>query len=336
MTKGLSRNGSDPDALLSVRDLTVEVGSRPDTLTVVRGISFDIAHREVLALVGESGSGKTMSALAVAGMVTPPFGRVVTGTAWFEGRDLLSCTTEELREVRGARIGIVFQEPSTAMNPVLTIGRQLVDQMRAHGDVSNKQARRAALGLLDRVGIAGGDRRLRLYPHELSGGMQQRAIIAMALSCNPVLLIADEPTTALDVTIQAQILELILGLKDELRMSVLLISHDLAVVADMADRVAVMYDGTLLEIGPCLSVFSNPRHPYTRELLESCLRVDLDVQLLGMPVRAEVETTEASWPGGCVFYRRCNHSMKNPRCFDEEPALRLVGPEHVVATFCDV
>ena len=286
--------------------------------------------------MGESGSGKTMSALAVAGMVTPPFGRVVTGTAWFEGRDLLSCTTEELREVRGARIGIVFQEPSTAMNPVLTIGRQLVDQMRAHGDMSNKQARRAALGLLDRVGIAGGDRRLRLYPHELSGGMQQRAIIAMALSCNPVLLIADEPTTALDVTIQAQILELILGLKDELRMSVLLISHDLAVVADMADRVAVMYDGTLLEIGPCLSVFSNPRHPYTRELLESSLRVDLDVQLLGMPVRAEVETTEASWPRGCVFYRRCNHSMKNPRCFDEEPALRLVGPEHVVATFCDV
>jgi ABC-type dipeptide/oligopeptide/nickel transport system ATPase component len=267
-------------ALLEVRDLEIAFPAGSAWAPVVRGVSFDVHRGEVVGLVGESGSGKTQTALALLGLVTPP-GRVTAGSARLAGRtetagavDLVRLDARGMRAVRGARIGLVFQEPATAFNPVFTIGFQIAEAVRAHRQVSRRDAREEAARLLDRVALADARRRLDDYPHQLSGGQRQRAMIAMALAGGPDLLLADEPTTALDVTLQAQILELLEELRRDLGLAVLLITHDLGVVAASCDRVVVMHGGRVVETAPVEALFRAPAHPYTRELLAALPRLD--------------------------------------------------------------
>jgi len=252
---------SDPN-LLDVRDLTVAFGDR----TVVDRVSFQIAPGETLGLVGESGSGKSVTAFAVLRLLQPP-GRVSGGQVIFEGRDLLTLTEREMRSVRGARISLIFQEPMTALNPVMRVGDHIAEALTVHGMAGRAEARQRAIELLDAVHIPDAARRVRDYPHQLSGGMRQRVMIAIALACRPPLIIADEPTTALDVTIQAQVLELLRDLRSRFNLSLLLITHDFGVIAEMADRVAVMFKGQLVEEGPVRQILRAPQHDYTRALL---------------------------------------------------------------------
>jgi oligopeptide/dipeptide ABC transporter ATP-binding protein len=254
--------------LLAVDGLTTGFGEGERFVAAVSDVSFSIGRGETLGLVGESGSGKSLSALSIVRLVPPP-GRIVSGAIHFEGRDLLGLAEREMREVRGAKIGFVFQEPMTALNPVFTIGSQIEETLLVHGMGSGAAARRRAIELLTDVSIPEPEQRVREYPHQLSGGLRQRALIAMALACQPALLIADEPTTALDVTIQAQILELLRRLKDRFTLAMLLITHDLGVVAQNADRVAVMYGGRIVEEAATGDLFARPGHPYTRGLLAS-------------------------------------------------------------------
>jgi peptide/nickel transport system ATP-binding protein len=264
----LDRAADPGTPLLAVERLTTGFGDGRRFVAAVSDVSFTIARGETLGLVGESGSGKSLSALSIVRLVPPP-GRIVSGAIRFEGRDLLAFSERDMREIRGARIGFVFQEPMTALNPVFTIGSQIEETLRVHGLASGPAARRRAIELLADVSIPEPAQRVREYPHQLSGGLRQRALIAMALACQPALLIADEPTTALDVTIQAQILELLRRLKDRYTLAMLLITHDLGVVAQNADRVAVMYAGRIVEEAPTADLFATPAHPYTRGLLAS-------------------------------------------------------------------
>ena len=252
---------SDPN-LLDVRDLTVAFGDR----TVVDRVSFQIAPGETLGLVGESGSGKSVTAFAILRLLQPP-GRVAGGQVTFEGRDLLTLTEREMRSVRGARISLIFQEPMTALNPVMRVGDHIAEALTVHGMAGRAEARQRAIELLDAVHIPDAARRVRDYPHQLSGGMRQRVMIAIALACRPPLIVADEPTTALDVTIQAQVLELLRDLRSRFNLSLLLITHDFGVIAEMADRVAVMFKGQLVEEGPVRQILRAPQHDYTRALL---------------------------------------------------------------------
>jgi ABC-type dipeptide/oligopeptide/nickel transport system ATPase component len=254
--------------LLDVRHLTVVFEGGPLPVTAVDDVSFQIAPGETLGLVGESGSGKSVTALAILRLLQPP-GRVSGGTVLFEGRDLLALPEHEMRRVRGARISLIFQEPATALNPVMCVGDQIAEALTVHGLASGEDARARAVTLLEAVRITDAPRRARDYPHQLSGGMRQRVMIAIALACHPPLVIADEPTTALDVTIQAQVLELLRELKAALNLAVLLITHDFGVIAEMADRVAVMYRGSLVEHGPVRQILRAPAHDYTRSLLAS-------------------------------------------------------------------
>src|SRR5215218_6105178 len=254
------------EPLLSVEDLYVQFWTRRGTIHAVNGVSFDIAPGETLGIVGESGCGKSVTALGLLGIL-PRAGKVVDGSAMFEGRDLVQLSDRQLRRVRGREIAMVFQDPMTSLNPVLTIGRQITEALETHFGMKGKAAQRRAAELLDRVGIPTADKRVRDYPHQFSGGMRQRAMIAMALACRPKLLIADEPTTALDVTIQVQILELLNQLQREENMAVLMISHDLNLVRHFADRVGVMEKGRLIETAPVHELFARPRHPYTVGLL---------------------------------------------------------------------
>jgi peptide/nickel transport system ATP-binding protein len=249
------------EPLLAVSDLRVEFAGAGGWRPVVEDVGFTIGRGETLGLIGESGSGKTVSSLAVMGLIPRGNGRVAGGRVEFEGRDLLKLPGEAMRQVRGAQISMIFQEPMTSLNPAFTVGRQICDPLRAHGGVSRGAARRRALEMLDRVGIPDAKRRVDSYPHELSGGMRQRAMIAMALACEPKLLIADEPTTALDVTVQAQILDLMRSLKSELGTAILFVTHDFGVVADICDRVAVMYAGQVVEEASVGDMFARPRHP---------------------------------------------------------------------------
>ena len=317
------------EALLSVEDLRVEFWTSRGTIYAVNGISFDIAPGETLGIVGESGCGKSVTALALLGIL-PRAGKVRTGSAQFGGRDLVKLSDSELRSVRGREIAMIFQDPMTSLNPVLTIGRQIREPLQTHFDMNKKQANERAAELLDRVGIPSAKARIKDYPHQFSGGMRQRAMIAMALACEPKLLIADEPTTALDVTIQAQILNLLRDLVAERDTALILITHDLGVVAGMCERVNVMYAGMFMETGRAGDLFARPRHPYTLGLLQSIPRLDAIRKEPLKPIEgAPRDMLQA--PQACPFQPRCRYEVEQSRL--EVPPLGEIEPGHAVACF---
>jgi oligopeptide transport system ATP-binding protein len=319
-------------SLLDVRDLAVTFSSQGGSVRAVDGVSFSLERGETLGIVGESGSGKSVTALAVMGLVRDPPGRIASGSILFEGKDLRASTAEEMRALRGHGIAMVFQDPMTSLNPVLTIGRQLTEVMEVHLGVSPAEARKRSIDLLAMVGIPSPETRLDDYPHRFSGGMRQRVMIAMAVACKPRLLIADEPTTALDVTIQAQILDLLRGLQADLGMAMILITHDLGVVAGMADRVNVMYAGRIVEEGSTDAIFAAPRMPYTMGLLQSVPRLDRpeDARLVPIP---GLPPAGSSGDGSCSFAPRCGFVAQ--ACRNAAPALREVGPGHRAACWFD-
>ena len=315
--------------LLEVKNLKTHFVTRSGVVRAVDDVSWDVGESETVALVGESGCGKSVSALSIMRLVAGPAGRIVGGQVLFKGRDLLELSEEAMRHVRGREIGMIFQEPMTSLNPVLTIGRQLTEGLEIHLGFAPTEARRRAAELLGMVGIPDPERRLSQYPHQFSGGMRQRMMIAMAVACNPSLILADEPTTALDVTIQAQILELMKDLSRRFGVAMLIITHNLGVVARYADRVNVMYAGRIIERGTARELYANPRHPYTLGLLRSVPRLD-------EPRRARLDPIEGQppdltrLPSGCAFTPRCAFSVE--RCRVEIPPLRVVnGGGHVSA-----
>jgi peptide/nickel transport system ATP-binding protein len=315
--------------LLSVRDLHVRFVTRRATIHAVNGVSFDLEAGQTLGIVGESGCGKSATSLAMIGLLGRA-GRVTGGSVHLEGRELLGLPESELRRVRGAQVGMVFQDPLTSLNPVLTIGRQLTEGLRAHGVMDRRPAIHEALRLLERVGVPAA--RLRHYPHQLSGGMRQRVMLAMAIACKPKVLIADEPTTALDVTIQAQILELLSGLVEEQGMALLLITHDLGIVADACQRTSVMYAGRIIETGPTPELFSSPRHPYTLGLLRCVPRPDADRAQRLQPIAGALRDLR-KLPPGCAFAPRCARAIE--ACTREVPALEPADEDvnHLVACY---
>ncbi len=307
--------------VLSVRDLRVEFVTRRGILKAIDGISFDIGKGEVLGVVGESGAGKSVTGSAVIGLIDLP-GRIAGGEILLSGMRIDNLPPDEMRKVRGKRIGMIFQDPLTSLNPLYRVSEQLIETIRTHTNLSASAARKRAIDLLAEVGIPAPDKRIDSYPHEFSGGMRQRVMIAMAIACNPDLLIADEPTTALDVTVQAQVLEVLLGIKDEIDSAIMLITHDLGVVAGMADRVMVMYAGRAAELGTADEIFYRTRHPYTLGLLASLPRVDEsgDERLLPIPGQPP---SLLNRPTGCPFHPRCRFARPGP-CVEDIPALRLV------------
>jgi len=311
-------------SLLSVRNLQVLFAGEHGEFAAVDDVSFDLAPGEVLGIVGESGSGKSVTALSIMGLLPRPPARVARGSIVFEGEDLLRYGERDLRRIRGPGIGMIFQEPMTSLNPVFTIGDQLMETVRVHERAGQKRQRDRAVEMLDKVGIAGAERRLDDYPHQLSGGMRQRVMIAMALICNPRLLIADEPTTALDVTIQQQILELLLDLREEFRMAIMIITHNMGVVAETADRVIVMYAGRLVEQAPVDGLFARPAHPYTRGLLDSIPKLsDERERLKTIPGTLP---NPASVPPGCRFEPRC--AWRVGACAAAVPPLAAIAAGH--------
>ena len=317
------------ETLLSVEDLRVAFWTSRGTIHAVNGISFDIAPGETLGIVGESGCGKSVTSLAILGLLARA-GRVRSGTAMFQGSDLLKMDEPELRSIRGNEIAMIFQDPMTSLNPVLTIGRQLREALETHVDVDKQEANSRAAELLDRVGIPAARMRLRDYPHQFSGGMRQRAMIAMALACQPKLLIADEPTTALDVTIQAQILQILRDLVAEENAALIMITHDLGVVAGMCERVNVMYGGLFMEKGGADQIFARPRHPYTLGLLQSIPRLDAIRKSQLHPIPGAPRDM-LSPPAACPFQPRCRYEVEQSS--EEVPPLVEVEPGHWVACF---
>ncbi|MDP2481088.1 MAG: ABC transporter ATP-binding protein [Candidatus Palauibacterales bacterium] len=304
--------------LLEVEELSTWFRTRSGDAHAVDGVSFQLRAGETLGLVGESGSGKSVTALSLLGLVPRPAGRIVTGSSVrLRGEELVGADERRLRAVRGGEIAMVFQEPMTSLNPVLTIGRQVEEGIRIHRRLPANEARSEAVRMLERVGIPEPADRIRAYPHQLSGGMRQRVMIAMALACRPSILVADEPTTALDVTVQAQILELLLDLQRELGMAILLITHDLGVVAEVADRVAVMYAGRIVETATVEDLFEAPAHPYTAGLMAAVPDPDRPAQRLTAIPGNVPEPTR--WPDGCRFHPRCPHAWE--RCRGAEPGL---------------
>jgi peptide/nickel transport system ATP-binding protein len=313
--------------LLSVEHLTTVFDLPSGRAAAVDDVSFELREGETLCLVGESGSGKSVTAFSILRLIQPP-GRIVHGRIMFQGKDLLTLDEREMRSVRGARIGLVFQEPMTALNPVFTIGDQLSETLLVHGRAKRREARNAAVGLLDAVRVPEPDRRIDEYPHQLSGGLRQRALIALAIACRPALLIADEPTTALDVTIQAQILDLLREMKRELKLSLLLITHDLGIVAETADRVAVMYAGRIVEEAPVGELFRDPKHPYTQGLMAS-----IPGGARGSRLRAIQGTVPAlgQVPPGCAFAPRCPVRLEH--CSSQVPGVTDLGWNRTVRCF---
>lgn len=313
--------------VLRVEHLFTQFG----TTRAVEDVSFVLRQGEVLAIVGESGSGKSATMMSILNLVRYVGGRVSSGHAWFEGQDLLSLSNRKMQSVRGARIGMIFQDPMTSLNPVLTIGHQISETLSRHLQVNRRSARQRAVELLDLVRIPDAERKLSAYPHQLSGGMRQRVMIALALSCRPSILIADEPTTALDVTVQAQIMELLGDCRRQFNMAVIIISHDLGVVAGIADRVAVMYAGSVVEMSRVEELYEHARHPYTLGLLRCSPRVDTEygelATIAGVPPELKGE------PCGCAFQPRCPFAVQ--QCVTETPILRIApncdGKDHVVA-----
>jgi oligopeptide transport system ATP-binding protein len=314
--------------LLQIRDLRTQFNTEEGVVHAVDGVSYDVEEGETLGLVGESGCGKSVSALSILRLIPNPPGKIVGGEIFFEGDDILKMSEEEVRHIRGNRIAMVFQEPMTSLNPVLTIGRQLTEALELHLKMDNSAARKRAAELLEMVGIPAAGNRLDDYPHQFSGGMRQRVMIAMALSCNPKLLLADEPTTALDVTIQAQILEIMARLSRELGTAVVVITHNLGVVARYADRVNVMYAGKIVEMATAAELYANPRHPYTIGLLKSVPRLDQSKKDRLIPIEG-VPPDLVHRPPGCSFAPRC--AYKIDRCLSEIPPLAAAGDKHQAA-----
>ena len=315
------------EKLLEVRGLRTHFHTDRGLFRAVDGIDFSVGRGRTVGLVGESGCGKSVTSLSVMGLVASPPGKVEADAILFEGRDVLGLSPDERRRLRGGKMSMIFQEPMTSLNPVHTIGQQIVEAILAHTQLSPQAAKARAIEMLELVRIPSAKQRVDDYPHLLSGGMRQRVMIAMALSCEPALLIADEPTTALDVTIQAQILDLLQDLQRRLGMAMLIITHDLGVIAEIADEVVVMYAGKIVESAPVDALFADPQHPYTIGLLGSIPRIEVD--------RERLSTIEGSVPSpnnqpkGCRFAPRC--PFADPRCHLEPPPLRDLGPEHRVA-----
>ena len=299
---------TDSSEILRVTDLRTYFYGRRGVAKAVDGVSLRVQHGETFGIVGESGCGKSITALSILRLVPAPTGRIVSGKIEFEGRDLLKAPEPEMRRIRGNDISMIFQEPMTSLNPVYTIGNQIGEAITLHQKASKKQAREKSIDLLKMVGIPAPERRINDYPHQMSGGMRQRAMIAMALSCRPKLLIADEPTTALDVTIQAQILDIIMDLNDSLGMSTVLITHNLGIIAGVARRVAVMYAGRIVEEGLVDQIFNNPLHPYTQGLLQSIPRIDVNYKLTSQSLYEipGVVPSLLRLPTGCTFFPRCS------------------------------
>jgi oligopeptide/dipeptide ABC transporter ATP-binding protein len=317
--------------LLEVKGLHTEFRTGAGAVRAVDGVFYTVEHGETVAVVGESGSGKSVGALSILRLIPDPPGRITGGEILFDGRDLLRLPESEMRKIRGRDIGMVFQEPMTSLNPVLTVGRQITETLEEHQGADRPAAERRAVELLEMVGIADPRRRLRQYPHQLSGGMRQRVMIAIALACNPKLIIADEPTTALDVTIQAQILELMKSLTRKLGVAQIIITHNLGVVARYASRVNVMYAGRIVEAGRAEAIYHRPRHPYTMALLRSVPRLD-------RPRRARLDPVDGQPPDltrldrGCAFRPRCRFAVE--RCAEAPPTLESTGePAHLAACF---
>jgi oligopeptide/dipeptide ABC transporter ATP-binding protein len=313
------------EALLAVKNLRTSFFTADGVVHAVDNVSFSVRRGEAVALVGESGCGKSVTAMSIMRLVSPP-GKITAGEVRFKGRDLASLSERQMRDVRGNDIAMVFQEPMTSLNPVFKIGAQVAEAIRVHRKVSKRDAWKQAGAMLELVAISDPIKRLDDYPHQLSGGMRQRVMIAMALSCDPELLIADEPTTALDVTIQAQIMELLAGLQKRLGLAVLLITHDLGVVAEFCERVIVMYTGRIVEEAPVRELFANPAHPYTRGLLKSLPSVTKAGKEQRLPTIKGMVPSISALPPGCKFNPRCPDVM--PICLGNEPARMIVGEGH--------
>ncbi len=318
--------------LLEVRDLQTQFFTRDGIAKAVNGVSLYVDRGEALGLVGESGCGKSVTALSIMGLVPPP-GRVVRGEIWYDGRNQVLLTEAQRSAIRGNEIAMIFQDPMSYLNPVMTVGRQISEPLQIHRGMKSRAARRRAIELLDLVGIPAAAKRVDEFPHQFSGGMRQRVMIAMALSCDPRLLIADEPTTALDVTIQAQILELLQRLRTELGMALILITHDLGVVAGIVDRVNVMYAGYIVEASPVDAVFDEARHPYTLGLMGSIPRIDAARGSRLRPIQG-IPPALIDSPPGCPFQPRCPYAVG--RSETENPPLEMVGPAHWAACWVDV
>ena len=310
--------------LLEVRSLTTQFFTEDGVVRAVEDVSFEIFPGEILSLVGESGCGKSVTGLSLLRLIPIPPGKIVSGELLFDGRDLMELEEKEMERVRGNDISMIFQEPMTSLNPVFTIGNQIMEALQLHQNLDKKEARRRAIEMLDRVRIPSPEVRIDSYPHQLSGGMRQRAMIAMALSCQPKLLIADEPTTALDVTIQAQVLRLLKEIQSEMGMAVMLITHDLGVVSEIADRVAVMYAGRIVETGPIEAIFGEMRHPYTKGLWESIPQLKEKRRRLNA-ITGQVPDP-MNLPAGCKFHPRCYLMIDD--CKKEEPPLYPVNGKH--------
>jgi oligopeptide transport system ATP-binding protein len=319
--------------LLEVKGLKTQFFTQDGVVHAVNGISYHVDEGETLGIVGESGCGKSVGVLSLLRLIPQPPGKIVGGEAWFDGKDLLKLSESEIRQVRGNRIAMIFQDPMTSLNPVLTIGFQIAEALQLHLGMTKQQARRRTIELLEMVGIPNAADRIDDYPHQFSGGMRQRVMIAMGLSCNPQLLIADEPTTALDVTIQAQILDLVKRLKQEIGMAIIWITHDLGVVAGLADRVAVMYAGFIIELAGVKELYGNPRHPYTLGLLRSIPRLDMPRKAKLTPIEGMPPDLLAP-PEGCPFAPRCAWVMD--KCWKENPPLEPIGRGHLLACWADV
>ncbi len=318
--------------LLNVENLQTHFQTEEGLVHAVNGISYYLNAGEILGIVGESGSGKSVSVLSLMGLLPQP-PAIITGSAHFEGSDLIKLSDDELRKIRGNKVAMIFQDPMTSLNPVLTIGEQIREALEEHTDLKDEAMQARIIELLSLVGIPMPEDRAKQYPHQFSGGMRQRAMIAMGLACDPQLLIADEPTTALDVTIQAQIVDLVKGLQSKIGMAVIWITHDLGVVAGLVNRVAVMYAGHIVETAPVKTLYKDPRHPYTLGLLGSLPRLDEDtrqplISIDGMPPDL------IDYPTGCPFAPRCAYAIE--KCQTENPILQPVGEEHESACWVDV
>ena len=321
-----------PDPVLSIDELTVEFETEDGIVHAVTDVTYDLFPGETLGIVGESGSGKSVSVMTMLGLIPQPPGRVVRGEARYGERDLLKLPKKQLRKIRGGEIAMIFQDPMTSLNPVFTIGDQISEAIETHNpDIGDKAAKKRTIELLEVVGVPFAERRVNQYPHEFSGGMRQRAMIAMAIANEPRILIADEPTTALDVTIQAQIVEVMKAAQDETHAATILITHDLGLIAELADRVVVMYAGRVVELADVFEIFNSPRHPYTVGLMNSLARLDADIEWLD-PIPGQPPSM-ISPPPGCAFHPRCVHSQGRAICRTDIPELRPFGEggKHVSA-----
>jgi len=331
----ISNEGSsiDDDVLLDVRGLTTHFFTEDGIVRSVDGVTFDVRKGEVLGLVGESGSGKSVTALSLLRLIPSPPGRIVAGEVSFNNRDLLNLDEDAMRDLRGNEMAMIFQEPMTSLNPVLTVGRQVAEPLEVHQGMGQSEAMKKAVELLAQVNIAEPELRAQAYPHQFSGGMRQRAMIAMGMGCDPLLMIADEPTTALDVTVQTQLLDLLQEVTRETGMSLILITHNLGVVARYANRVNVMYAGRIVEKGPADAIYDTPRHPYTIGLMASVPQLDQDLKQKLIPIEGQPPDL-TNLPTGCAFHPRCPYAID--RCRQETPTLESVGPDHEAACWVDV